>query len=76
LSSPRTPFGVRGDDRKGSVNRLQICLLRQQQAFGLFLVMVISLAAMVLACVLVTTVFEDASQVAQGLILAATSVFV
>jgi len=57
-------------------NRLQIRLSRQQHAFGLFLVTVISLAAMVLAFVLVTTVFKDASQVVQGLILATTSVFV
>jgi hypothetical protein len=57
-------------------NRLQIRLSRQQHAFGLFLVTVISLAAMVLAYVLVTTVFKEASQVVQGLILATTSVFV
>ena len=57
-------------------NRLQIRLSRQQHAFGLFLVTVISLAAMALAYVLVTTVFKDAAQVVQGLILASTSVFV
>lgn len=57
-------------------NRLQIRLSRHQHAFGLFLVTAISLTVMVLAYLLVTTVFKDASQVVQGLILATTSVFV
>lgn len=57
-------------------NRLKIRLSRQQHAFGLFLVTVISLAAMALAYALISTVLKDAAQLVQGMIVAATSVFV
>jgi len=57
-------------------NRLQIRLSRKQHTVGMVIVLLISLVAIVVAYLLISRVFADASQVVQGMIYASTSVFV
>lgn len=57
-------------------NRLQIRLSRKQHTFGLMLVTALSLLAIALALILVTTIFADSTPVVQGVIAGAACVFI
>lgn len=57
-------------------NRLQIRLSRMRHTVGMGLVLLISLVAIAIAILLISTLFAGASQVVQGMIYASTSVFV
>lgn len=57
-------------------NQLQIRLSRKQHTVGMVTVLLIALVAIVIAYLLISTLFANASQVVQGMIYASTSVFV